>query len=96
MVNVIDERGVLPHFRHRVALQMSEDESFTFVRGRKAAQLQLEGTVPINALYLNLEHEKAVRFKPYTTEQAEGVQQSSIIEQMQMVGRILAQRGIKR
>lgn len=92
MINVIDERSVLPHFRHRVALQMSEDESYTFVRSRKAAQLQLEGPTPISALYLNLEHEKATRFKPYTTEKGEGEQQSSILEQLPLVGRVLAQR----
>jgi DNA segregation ATPase FtsK/SpoIIIE, S-DNA-T family len=68
MLNVIDERRDLVNFRHRVALQMSEDESFTFVRNRLASRLQLDGSKPISALYLDVESDRTVRFKPYSTE----------------------------
>lgn len=68
MLNVIDERRDLVNFRHRVALQMSEDDSFTFVRNRNASRLQLDGSKPISGLYLDVESDRAVRFKPYSTE----------------------------
>jgi DNA segregation ATPase FtsK/SpoIIIE, S-DNA-T family len=68
MLNVLDERNDLVNFRHRVALQMSEDESFTFVRNRLASRLQLDGNKPISALYLDVESDRSVRFKPYSTE----------------------------
>jgi len=68
MLNVIDERRDLINFRHRIALQMSEDESFTFVRNRLASRLQLDGNKPISALYLDVESDRTVRFKPYSTE----------------------------
>lgn len=68
MSNVIDERQDLTNFRHRIALQMSEDDSFTFVRNRLASRLQLDGSRPISALYLDVESDRTVRFKPYTTE----------------------------
>ena len=62
-----ERRGLL-NFRHRVALQMSEDESLTFVRSRKAAQLQSEGPSPVAALYLDVENDQTLRFKPYSIE----------------------------
>jgi DNA segregation ATPase FtsK/SpoIIIE, S-DNA-T family len=68
MLNVIDDRRDLINFRHRVGLQMSEDESFTFVRNRLASRLQLDGNKPISALYLDVESDRTVRFKPYSTE----------------------------
>jgi S-DNA-T family DNA segregation ATPase FtsK/SpoIIIE len=68
MSHVVDERRGLLNFRHRVALQMSEDESLTFVRSRKAAQLQTEGPAPVCALYMDVENDRALRFKPYSVE----------------------------
>jgi len=92
MSYVLDERSALSCFRHRIALQMSEDESFTLVRSRRAAQLQVEGPIPVCALYLDMESDNAVRFKPYTTDANPAAQQESVIDQVQRVGRILAQR----
>ncbi len=89
---VMDERNGLINFRHRVALQMSEDESFTLMRGRKAAQLQVEGPIPVCALYLDMESDKTIRFKPYSIDK--GMTQDSIVEQVQRIGKILAQRGV--
>ncbi len=59
---------MLLNFRHRVALQMSEDESLTLMRSRKAAQLQNEGPQPVAALYLDVENDASLRFKPYSVE----------------------------
>lgn len=52
-------------FRHRVAFQMTEDESFDLLRSRQAALLQEGGKKPILALYANPVQNLAVRFKPY-------------------------------
>ena len=90
---VLDERNSLINFRHRVALQMSEDESFTFIRGRKAAQLQAEGPTPVSALYLDMESDKTVRFKPYSIDK--GTAQEALTDQLQRVGKILTQRGVR-
>ena len=68
MKSVVDERHTLNSFRHRIALQMSEDESLTFVRSRKAATLQNEGPQPIVALYMDMDRDSSVRFKPYSIE----------------------------
>jgi S-DNA-T family DNA segregation ATPase FtsK/SpoIIIE len=68
MTHVIDERRTLPNFRHRIATQISEDESLTLVRSRKASQLQLDGPTPISGLYMDVENDSAVKFKPYTIE----------------------------
>ncbi len=68
MLKVIDGKRGLPNFRHRVALQMSEDDSFSFVRDRTASRLQLEGSVPIKALYADTDSDRSIQFKPYSTE----------------------------
>ena len=96
LTSVIDERAGLPHFRHRVALQMSEDESFTFVRSRRAAVLQSGGSRPIRALYLDVERDQTTQFKPYSTE-AEGVEgdASSMIEQARAIGEVLRKRSAR-
>jgi hypothetical protein len=44
---------------------MSEDDSFTLFRSRKAAQLQIEGSPLPCALYANVETNQTSRFKPY-------------------------------
>ncbi|WP_030008273.1 FtsK/SpoIIIE domain-containing protein [Picosynechococcus sp. NKBG042902] len=86
MLNVIDDRRDLVLFRHRVALQMSEDDSFTFVRNRAASRLQLDGNKPISALYLDVESDRSVRFKPYSTEA-----KIPLVEQLEQVAKILTQ-----
>jgi S-DNA-T family DNA segregation ATPase FtsK/SpoIIIE len=92
MANVIDERRGLVNFRHRVALQMSEDESHTFARSRKASQLQIEGPTPICALYVDLENDRSVRFKPYSSDASTVAQNESLIDQLRMIGNELAER----
>jgi DNA segregation ATPase FtsK/SpoIIIE, S-DNA-T family len=95
MINVIDERRGLVNFRHRVALQMSEDDSHTLTRGRKASQLQLEGPTPICALYLDVENDSSIRFKPYSCEPVAGAQNEGLTDQVQTIGRTLAARRTK-
>lgn len=68
MTHVIDSRRGLDDFRHRVALQMSEDESFIFVRKLNASRLQSDGPTPTVALYVDVENDKMLRFKPYSAE----------------------------
>lgn len=92
LANVIDERRGLVHFRHRVALQMSEDESHAFVRSRKASQLQIEGPSPICALYLDTESDQSIRFKPYTSDLTTQAGSESLSDQLLTLGRALAQR----
>ena len=92
MTNVIDERRGLINFRHRVALQMSEDDSHTLTRSRRASQLQLEGPSPVCALYVDLENDAAVRFKPYSVDTEAVVQGEELLNQIATLGQTLAQR----
>lgn len=92
MANVVEERRGLVNFRHRVALQMSEDDSHTFTRSRKASQLQVEGPTPVCALYLDLENDTAVRFKPYSSDAALVAQNESLFDQLRVIGEGLANR----
>jgi S-DNA-T family DNA segregation ATPase FtsK/SpoIIIE len=67
LLSVLDEKRGLTNFRHRVALQMSEDDSFRFVRSRKASQLQSAANQrPVVGLYVDLDKDSALRFKPYS------------------------------
>lgn len=85
MLHVVDERRGLPNFRHRIALQMSEDESLTLTFSRKASQLQLEGPTPICALYMDIEYDKTLRFKPYS------IETTDFSQQLQEIGNHLKQ-----
>ncbi|MGF1725128.1 FtsK/SpoIIIE domain-containing protein [Photobacterium nomapromontoriensis] len=58
-------RTDIDSIRHKVALQMSEDDSFALLKMRHAAQLQLDGKEPINALYIDQMQNRPMHFKPY-------------------------------
>ncbi|HKR11584.1 MAG TPA: FtsK/SpoIIIE domain-containing protein [Pyrinomonadaceae bacterium] len=92
MTNVIDERRGLVNFRHRVALQMSEDDSHTLTRSRKASQLQLEGPSPICALYVDIENDAAIRFKPYSVDTPVSAQGEELTPQIALLGQTLSER----
>jgi S-DNA-T family DNA segregation ATPase FtsK/SpoIIIE len=92
MINVIDERRGLVNFRHRVALQMSEDDSHTLTRGRKASQLQHEGPTPVCGLYVDVENDASVRFKPYSSDPAVVAQNEELVDQVRMIGEMLSKR----
>ncbi len=68
LTNILDERRGLVNFRHRVTLQISENDSFTLVGVREASRLQIGGTIPVCALYADMERDITVRFKPYNIE----------------------------
>lgn len=91
LVNVVDERRGLFSFRHRVALQMSEDDSHTLTRGRKASQLQLEGPAPVCALSVDVENDAAVRFKPYSIDAAPAAGES-LLDHIRLIGQRLSER----
>ncbi len=92
LASVMDERRGLHSFRHRVAFQMSEDESFSFTGGRRAAQLQDDGPTPVCALYVDLESDRNVRFKPYTCDPSLTNPGDAITEQLPKVGQALKVR----
>jgi S-DNA-T family DNA segregation ATPase FtsK/SpoIIIE len=66
---VFDERRDLARFGHRVALQMSDDDSFSLFRSRLASQLQQSRYASeSDAIYHNSETGRSVKFRPYLLE----------------------------
>lgn len=61
-------RKEMDEFRHRIALQMSEEDSFSLIKSRAAAKLQDDGPKPVFALYLDQMQNRCVPFKPYCFE----------------------------
>ena len=68
MNNVLGGRKGIDLFRHRIALQMSEAESLEFTGSTGASRLQTDGPTPVCAFMVDVESEREVRFKPYSTE----------------------------
>lgn len=66
--SVIAERVVLNEIRHRVAMQMSEDDAFVVVRSNQASKLQVAGERPIAALLFDNQQQRSIKFKPYSIE----------------------------
>ncbi|MCB9871503.1 MAG: hypothetical protein H6837_16725 [Planctomycetes bacterium] len=70
---IVDVRRELAYFNHRVALQMSEDDSYAFVGSRAASQLQRGGARPVSALYVDAEAGgKGVKLRPYDASSIRG------------------------
>ena len=66
LFQVIEERSEFQQINHRVALQISSEDSFKFLGNRLASQLQKDGDTPLFALYVNLAQGRSgVRFKPF-------------------------------
>ena len=63
--SVLTDKVIQTEIRHRVVLQMPEDDSFVLVRSAQAARLQSDGQRPIAALVFDSHQQSAVRFKPY-------------------------------
>jgi DNA segregation ATPase FtsK/SpoIIIE, S-DNA-T family len=63
--SVVADQVVQNDIRHRIVLQMPEDDSFLLVRSSQASRLQLDGDRPIAALAFDSHKQLAVRFKPY-------------------------------
>jgi len=80
----IIDNSRLSFFKHRVALQMSENDSFTFMESRKASQLQQDGDKPTNAVYSDIRSAAEIKFKPYSV-----VPKSDFIHQLKTIGKTL-------
>jgi S-DNA-T family DNA segregation ATPase FtsK/SpoIIIE len=65
-VGIISDKRLQAAFRHKVAMQMSEDDSFVMVRSPKASKLQPDGPRPVAALLFDAQSDRALKFKPYT------------------------------
>ncbi|MGN1220949.1 MAG: FtsK/SpoIIIE domain-containing protein [Candidatus Cryptobacteroides sp.] len=65
LLNVLQKRQ-LSHFRHRISLQISEQESFDLFGARIGAQLQKHGDVPVLACYKDINGNFQIKFKPYS------------------------------
>ncbi len=65
LLNVLQKKQ-LPHFRHRVSLQISEQESFDLLGARIGSQLQMHGDEPVIAFYKDMNGNSQVKFKPYS------------------------------
>lgn len=73
---VLSDRTVQHDLRHRVALEMAEDDSFVLVRSARAASLADDTVGPVPALLFDAHRQSSLRFTPYTSEpdlSAEGV-----------------------
>ncbi len=64
--NIMQERHLQVVFRHKVAMQMSEDDSYDLLGSPKATKVQAEGSRPISALLVDSQNDKTVLFSPYT------------------------------
>lgn len=65
LLNVLQKKQ-LKHFRHRVSLQISEQESFDLFEARAGSQLQMHGDEPVVAFYKDMNGNSQVKFKPYS------------------------------
>jgi DNA segregation ATPase FtsK/SpoIIIE, S-DNA-T family len=63
---VLSDKAMQDDIRHRVVMQMPEDDSFVLVRSSAASKLQVEGDRPLAALAFDTHRQEAVRFKPYS------------------------------
>ncbi|MDX6719627.1 MAG: segregation ATPase FtsK/SpoIIIE, family [Solirubrobacteraceae bacterium] len=74
-VSVVGPKRLQAAFRHKVAMQMSEDDSFVMVRSPRATKLQPDGPRPVAALLFDAQSDQAQKFKPYTI-----IDQSSVTD----------------
>ncbi|MCG3865648.1 MULTISPECIES: FtsK/SpoIIIE domain-containing protein [unclassified Photobacterium] len=70
VTKVFDRRDI-DLFKHKIVLQMSEDDSFSVIKSRHAALLQQTTRVPIYALYANASQNYPIKFRPYCYSNAE-------------------------
>ena len=63
--NVIQKKQ-FTFYRHRISLQISEQESFDFLQSRNGATLQTHGDVPTVAYYADMNGNTRMKFKPYS------------------------------
>lgn len=63
---VMADRRLRGGFRYRVAMQMSDDDSFTMVGSPAAARLQPDGPRPVAAVLFDRQADRGRAFKPYS------------------------------
>jgi len=68
------DRNDIEGVRHKVALQMSEEDSFRLLKTRDAAKLQADGKKPIYALHIDQMQNRPSKFKPYCYNDAAGLE----------------------
>lgn len=95
--NVLAVKSIQNNFIHRIALQMSEDDSFVFVRSSQASKLQPDGDRPVAALLFNNHRQDSVRFKPhslraYGSNGDNDVEHGSLLDQIAHIGSQLERR----
>jgi len=64
--SVLPDRSVQQDFRHRVVLQVPEEDSFVLVRSTAAAGLRAEGDQTETAVRFDAHRQTIVRFRPYS------------------------------
>lgn len=91
--SVVADRVIQSEVRHRLVLQMSEDDSFALVRSALASKLQADGDRPVAALAFDSHSQSTVRFKPYSLslEDEEIGNPSGRLDLMSQVARIVRQ-----
>lgn len=88
---ILDDKFVQQEVRHRIAMQMSEDDSFGYVRSSAASKLQLAGPTPVCALAFDSHLTESVKFKPYSLEPSTG-DRLPLLEQIDRIAKHLASR----
>jgi len=69
---ICDVDRVLPFFRTRLILQLTDDEAYKFDANRRLTQLQAGGPVPVYAIIQNTDEPIKPRFKPYFARTVDG------------------------
>lgn len=92
MQHIIDPKRGLINFRHRIALQMSEEDSHTLLQSRAASRLQQHGSEQIRALYVDTDGNKETIFKPYTHTIDKSNNKQPLIDDIATIGKQLARR----
>lgn len=95
--SALDPRALEIDFRHRIAMQMSEDDSFSLVGNNSASKLQTGGNLlPVSALYYDNQAARGTRFKPYSVLPSAdivlGNDRGSLIEQLRQIAERLKVR----
>ena len=71
--SVLTARHLQGRFDHRIALQMSEDDSFAAIGTAAASRVQADGPRPVAGVLVDQAAHRSVLFKPYGPPAAEGL-----------------------
>jgi S-DNA-T family DNA segregation ATPase FtsK/SpoIIIE len=85
---VMSEKIIQSAFKHKIATQMSDNDSFSYINSQKASKLQQDGPKPINALLIDNQQEHYTEFRPYTiarSSNSDSVDSGSIIDHLNYI-----------